>query len=85
MQIFLPLNAGLHWYLAALDAPKREVQILNSAPGVGPTDELDHAVRISFCPPSTSATCRLYALLNTNKHSSVGSDNGVVPVGGRKN
>ncbi|XP_037424430.1 ubiquitin-like-specific protease ESD4 [Triticum dicoccoides] len=42
--IFLPLNAGLHWYLAALDAPKREVQILNSAPGVGPTDELDHAL-----------------------------------------
>uniref|UniRef100_M8C5L3 Ubiquitin-like protease family profile domain-containing protein n=1 Tax=Aegilops tauschii TaxID=37682 RepID=M8C5L3_AEGTA len=42
--IFLPLNSGLHWYLAALDAAEREVQILNSAPGVGPTDELDHAL-----------------------------------------
>ncbi|XP_037462550.1 ubiquitin-like-specific protease ESD4 [Triticum dicoccoides] len=44
MQIFLPLNAGLHWYLAALDALKREVRILNSAPAVGPMDELDHAL-----------------------------------------
>lgn len=42
--ILLPLNTGLHWYLAALDAPKREVQILNSAPGIGPTDELDYAL-----------------------------------------
>lgn len=81
MQIFLPLNSGLHWYLAALDAPKREVQILNSAPGVGPTDELDYAVRISFCALSTTATCRLYALLTTNKHSSVGSNIDMVPAG----
>jgi Ulp1 family protease len=46
MQIFLPLNRGLHWYAAVIIPEERDIQILNSIPSMEPGDELQHTVRL---------------------------------------
>ncbi|XP_051193916.2 ubiquitin-like-specific protease ESD4 isoform X1 [Lolium perenne] len=44
MQIFLPLNRGLHWYAAVIIPEERDIQILNSIPSMEPGDELQHTL-----------------------------------------